>query len=59
MKGALDAATVKHGVDVTFSIGAVTFANAPDHSEQALALAHAAMYEVKNAGKDNISWRQI
>ncbi len=59
LKDALDAAMAEYGFGVTFSIGVVTFASTPDHVEQALAQADAAMYEVKNGGKDNISCRQI
>ena len=59
LKQALDAAMDERGFGVTFSIGVVTFIRAPDHAEQVLAQADAAMYEAKNAGKDSIRWRQL
>ena len=59
VKSALDAAMAEHGFPVTFSIGVVTFARAPDHFEEALTQADAAMYEAKNGGKDSITWRQL
>lgn len=47
-------ASRQSGWPVTFSIGVVTFTKHPGSVDQALKLADAAMYRVKNSGKNNI-----
>lgn len=46
----------KLNVSVTFSIGVLTFVQLPDSVDEAINLADRAMYSVKNAGKNDISY---
>jgi diguanylate cyclase (GGDEF)-like protein len=41
--------------NITFSIGAATFAESPDSLESMIRIADAAMYSIKAGGKDNVS----
>ena len=47
----------KHGWDVSFSIGVVTFEEIPDDVGQAVKLADDLMYQVKNNNKNDIAFR--
>ncbi len=47
----------RHGWDVSFSIGVVTFKKLPDDVREAVKLADELMYEVKNNKKNNIAYR--
>lgn len=47
----------KHGWDVSFSIGVVTFETSPDDVREAVQLADELMYEVKGNSKNNIAYK--
>ena len=54
LKENLDQAMQKHHWPVTFSIGVASFDTAPANFDEAIRLADALMYKVKNSGKNNI-----
>lgn len=54
---ALQDSMKKHGWDVSFSIGVVTFEKLPDDVREAVKLADELMYEVKSNSKNDIAYR--
>jgi diguanylate cyclase (GGDEF)-like protein len=49
----------QHNWPVTFSIGAITFLTPPRDPEHAIRESDSAMYEVKNSGKNSVTYRVL